>query len=332
MGDAIDFVVTWVDGNDPDWQAEKALHDPGAKPSDTRSIRYREWDNLRYWFRAVETFTPWVNKVHFITWGHVPQWLNLDCGKLNVVRHDQFMPKEYLPTFSSRPIELNMHRIAGLSEQFVYFNDDMFLLKPLSPEDFFQGGLPCDVGVLAPYPSDSRRSIAPIVSNNMEIINTTFSRKRTLREKPLNWFNPRYGFMNRYTLASLVFYKWFSGFWGSHFPNNYLRSTFETLWEKEREALHATCLHKFRDPRDVNHWLARYWQLAGNQFVPRGVHGKAYVPLKNNLQPAVEAITSGRNIMVCINDREGIDDFEGAKRTVQQAFEQILPNKSSFEK
>ncbi len=331
MDNPIDFVVTWVDGNDPEWQADKAKYDSATTPGDKRLIRYREWDNLRYWFRAVETFAPWVRKVHLVTWGHVPAWLNLECEKLNIARHQDFMPAEYVPSFSSRAIEMNMHRIVGLADQFVYFNDDMFLMKPMKPEDFFLGGLPRDVGVLSPYFADARKSISGAIANNMEIINTTFSRKKTLLEKPSNWFNPKYKLMNRYTLASLVFPRWFPGFWGSHFPNNYLKRTFETLWDHEYEAMHQVSLHKFRDARDINHWLVRYWQLASNQFIPRDVSGRLYVPLKNDLTPAINAITDGKNCMVCLNDKEGIDDFESAKQTLQAAFEKVLPVKSGFE-
>ena len=122
----IDFVVTWVDGNDPIWQAEKAKYSPN-KNADNRNVRFRDWDNMQYWFRAVEKFAPWVNKIHFVTYGHLPKWLNTDNPKLNIVKHSDFIPKEYLPTFSSHSIELNLHRIEGLAERFVYFNDDMFL-------------------------------------------------------------------------------------------------------------------------------------------------------------------------------------------------------------
>ena len=75
----IDFVITWVDGSDPAWQRERArcLHPEEADGQiDFRDTRYRDWGNLRYWFRAVEAYAPWVRKVHFVTWGHVPQWLN----------------------------------------------------------------------------------------------------------------------------------------------------------------------------------------------------------------------------------------------------------------
>jgi len=71
----IDFVICWVDGNDPVWRKEKAQYTPDFEEDDS-TIRFRDWANLQYWFRGVETFAPWVNKVHFVTWGHIPTWLN----------------------------------------------------------------------------------------------------------------------------------------------------------------------------------------------------------------------------------------------------------------
>ena len=134
----IDFIITWVDGNDPLWQAEKAKYQ--AVKGDASVNRYREWDTLRYWFRGVEKFAPWVNKVFFVTWGHLPSWLNTEHPKLRIVKHTDYIPSEYLPTFSSRPIDMNFHRIEDLSEHFVYFNDDMFLLRPVQQADFFVNG------------------------------------------------------------------------------------------------------------------------------------------------------------------------------------------------
>ena len=69
----IDFVLTWVDGSDPDWLAQRREYQPG-RGTDAGESRYRDWDNLQYWFRGVEKFAPWVNKIYFVTWGHVPKW------------------------------------------------------------------------------------------------------------------------------------------------------------------------------------------------------------------------------------------------------------------
>ena len=69
-----------------------------------------------------------VRRIHFVTWGHLPSWLNKEHPKLNIVNHKDFIPEKYLPTFNSHAL-WNMHRIPGLAENFVYFNDDMFLIK-----------------------------------------------------------------------------------------------------------------------------------------------------------------------------------------------------------
>ena len=139
----IDFVILWVDGNDKAWLEEKNkyLNIKG----DSGKNRFRDWDNLQYIFRGIEKHADWVNKIFFITWGHLPKWLNTDNPKLRIVKHEEFIPKEYLPTFNSNVIELNLHRIKDLSEKFVLFNDDLFILKDLKKEDFFKSNLPNDI-------------------------------------------------------------------------------------------------------------------------------------------------------------------------------------------
>lgn len=140
----IDFVILWVDNNDPIWQNAFRSYLPQSQyTDDTRYIRYRNWDNLRYWFRGVEKFAPWVNKVHLVTCGQIPDWLNLNVPKLHFVKHSDYIPAEYLPTFNSDTIILNLHRIEGLSERFVLFDDDCFLIDKVEPKRF--SGKDCHV-------------------------------------------------------------------------------------------------------------------------------------------------------------------------------------------
>ena len=154
----IDFVLTWVDGSDPDWLAQRREYQPG-RGTDAGESRYRDWDNLQYWFRGVEKFAPWVNKIYFVTWGHVPKWLNTAHEKIQIVKHEDFMAPAYLPTFNINSIELNLHRIKGLSEHFVFFNDDMFLIDSVKPEDFFKNGLPCDCCIETALVQDNIRKL-----------------------------------------------------------------------------------------------------------------------------------------------------------------------------
>ena len=124
----IDFVIPWVDDSDPVWRAKKEKYTGIMSQVGNEEARYRDWDTLKYWFRGVEKFAPWVRNVYFITDDQVPEWLNLDNPKLKWVKHSDYIPEEYLPTFNSHVIEWNMHRIPDLAENFVYFNDDVFLI------------------------------------------------------------------------------------------------------------------------------------------------------------------------------------------------------------
>src|SRR5699024_1665485 len=263
----IDFVIPWVDGSDPDWNEEKQKYD-GKSNIDSRNIRYRDLDNLKYWFRGVEEFAPWVNKIHFITWGHLPSWLDTFHPKLNILKHEDYIPEKYLPTFSTRPIELNFHRIEGLTEHFVYFNDDMFITKRVEKDDFFKNGLPCDTAVMMPMISKFRNSTMANVSNVMEIINTTYEKNSVIKRNLFKWLNVKYG---KHLISTILMlpYKNFPGFLNQHLPNSYLKKTFEELWDNEYEVLDKTCRNKFRTAKDVNQQLLKYKQYADGNFYPR---------------------------------------------------------------
>lgn len=328
----IDFVIIWVDGNDPRWQAEKAQFTPDKSVCDNRPQRYRDWENLQYWFRGVEKFAPWVNKIHFVTWGHLPKWLNTSHPKLNIVNHADFIPSEYLPTFSANPIELNIHRIKGLADNFVYFNDDTFIIDKVSPENYFKKGLPCDMGVLNVH-CNNNDPIQNIAFNDVGIINRHFSLKRTIKSGFSKWFNPKYGSLNLRSLP-LIFCPRFPGFYQPHLPAPFKKSTFEILWEKEKETLDGTCKNKFRSKNDVNQWLMREWQLASNAFIPCSSRlGKAlFTDSGTTCDEMYNFVSKQKRKTVCLNDGEMTQEqFEGMKSKVICAFDKILPEKSAYE-
>lgn len=99
--------------------------------------RFADNNELKYSLRSLEKFAPWVRNIFLVTNGQVPDWLNINHPKIKLVTHDQIFPnKSHLPTFSSPAIEVNLHRIEGLSQRFLYFNDDIFLAKSTLKEDF----------------------------------------------------------------------------------------------------------------------------------------------------------------------------------------------------
>ena len=330
--DKIDFVLLWVDGNDPEWQKEKNKYSPKKIDYSTGDNRFRDWDNLRYWFRGVEKFAPWVNDIYFVTWGHLPEWLNTDHPKLKIIKHIDYIPEKYLPTFNSNTIETNLHRIDGLSEHFVLFNDDVFLTDDVSEEDFFIDGNPCDSYVeslIAPVGNGSK--ITHIKANNTDLINAHFNKREVHKKYRSKIYNVKYGLQNFITLYFLPF-SYFTGFRNPHIATSLLKSTYEKVWKLEEEVLDASCMNKFRGYNEVSHWLMRYWDLCEGNFVPRSIKFGRYFEIKEKNEDLCSFIENHKAKVICMNDMSTDIDFERAKKEINSAFDKILPDKSGFEK
>ncbi len=324
----IDFVITWVDSADPEWQESYAKYRGGS--GDQRENRFRDMGTLRYLFRGIEKFTPWVNRVYFVTCGQRPEWLNTAHPKLRCVDHREFIPAEYLPTFSSNTIEVMLHRIPELSEHFVSFNDDMFLVAPASREVFFRDGLPCDAAVMS-YNPILERPMFLIPIANAAVLNEHFDKRQAVRGQLRNFYNVKYG---KYLLRNIqfAFERQFPGFRSFHLPVSLLKSVYEEVWEAEETLLHDTCSSKFRVLTDVNEWLMEGWQICSGRFVPRSVKIGHYADMtdRKSIEEAADALASGRYTLFCAND-DGVEDYDFLAQRLGAAFETILPEKSGFE-
>lgn len=335
----IDCVILWVDGNDKVWQETKRKYQKTESEflmtEDSSNERYRDWGILKYLFRSLEQFAPWFRKIFFVTCGQKPDWLNVNHTKLCMVNHEDFIPSKYLPTFNANTIELNLHRIEGLSEQFVYFNDDMFLLRKTEPEKFFKNSLPCDSAVFNAIAMEKNnkgfRFLLPI--NNIEIINAHFNKKTSLHQNFRKYFHIRYG---KDLLRTICLLPWihFTGFVNYHLPYSLLKSTFQEIWDKEALILDHTCSHRFRNQNDVNIWLLLYWHYASGRFSPRSTKTGDVLAVSDDCSANEQVYTYIKNqkrSMVCINDNVVNGNYEMIRKELISAFETILPEKSSFE-
>lgn len=332
MNNKIDFVILWVDGSDPEWLKEKLTYQ-GIENVDTEDIqnsinRYRDMGILKYWFRGVEKFAPWVNNIFFVTYGHLPDFLNINHPKLKIINHKDFIDKKYLPTFNSSAIEMNILNIEGLSEKFVYFNDDMFLTNYVKEEDFFVNDLPCGYAILSP--------VIPVCSfehnviNNLILLNESYNTKEVLKKYHKKFFNYKYG-LN--VMRTFLFSRWnkFCGFKESHLPHAYLKSSFEECYKIYTDYFEETYSHKFRNSSDITQWLVEYWQYINGKFEPiRPKEGKLYHLSENNSQ-VINDIGKMKYKMICVNDENPNYNFKKVKEELNLAFEKILPEKSSFE-
>lgn len=328
-GDApVDLVCPWVDGSDPAWRAERAKY---AEP-DLRSgaDMYRDWGLMRYWFRGVELALPWVRTVHFLTWGHVPEWLDTGNPRLHVVRHEEFIPHEFLPTFSSNVIGLNAHRVCGLAERFIWANDDMLFLAPLRREEYFQGGLPCDCLHAQPITEQCSDAFGYILWNNISCLNRHFSLQDCMRAHPEAWFSERYPQQVLDDNRRAAALRSFPGLANPHTPLPMLRGAYEQVWGLEGKLLRNSCRQRFRTWSDLSEWLMRYWQMASGEFVPYARKGEVLASAGSSRELLKRAALSPESRVACVNDAERVS-VERVRPYLQRLLERALPRKSSFE-
>ena len=334
----IDFVVTWLDSNDPEWQKQYAYYKHGAK-GDKGKGRFREMNIFRYWFRAVERYAPWVNKVFLVTNGKFPDWINPDNPKLVLVKHEDYIPEEYLPTFNSCTIELHLHRIKDLSEHFVYFNDDVLVNGPVSPDYFFRNGLPCDLNKetcfnVPIYTRTDRFNISMSMLADLGIVNAYFDRWTTVCQSPRRWFGRHLGMKGLLMSLLLMRQRLFVGFSNFHTEQAFLKSTFEEVWEKEPDFLKASCT-RFREDVIANPYLCRYWQFAKNRFYPqKRQFATIHLFSRQVANDIKRGIIDTRNKTICLNDTSLCpeEDFEFLDHYILQLLEEKYPSKSAFER
>lgn len=327
----IDFVIAWVDMNDPKWQEQFAQY--AGKIDNSKNgaseARFRDHGLLKYWFRGVEKFAPWVNKIHFVTCGQKPEWLDINTPKLNLVNHEDFIPKEYLPIFSANPIEIYMHRIPDLSEHFVYFNDDFFIINHITENRFFQNGLPCDIAAFRTNFGLSQ--YGKMLKNNIRLINRFFDKREILKRDKDKWFHPSYGKKSRLTYL-LKPYNKFITLRTPHNAQPYLKSTFEDVWKHCEKELIEMSSNRLRDKTDYTQELFRTWQICSSNFIPYNTYQDTKMfPLLIKSEQAIKAIKEQFYSLVCINDNVHIRNYDDVLKRIEESFDSILPNKSSFE-
>ncbi len=324
----IDFVVLWVDDSDVNWQNEKAKYQ--NEKNDVEDVeRYRDLGFFKYWFRGVEKFAPWVNKIYLVTSGHIPEWLNLNNDKLVLIKHEDYMPKENLPTFNSNAIEINIHRIKGLSEHFVLFNDDTYLNAPVTSDDFFKEGLPRDFGIYS-FVSPSS-SFNNMVFNDVRVINTHFSKYIRFKDFMTKFMSIRYGFKQLRTIYTMPF-NYITGYYNAHLPSSFLKSTFEKLWDREGVLLGQVSKNKFRTDLDINQWLFRYWQIEERKFFPQDINFGELCQF-NDIKKVIKKMENEKLKILCLNDTpKDTPENKIRLQPVSRAFEDKFPQKSTFEK
>lgn len=318
----IDFVLLFVDSG-------------GQNQIENEDSRLIDRDSLRFWFRGVEKYAPWVRYVYFVTCGQIPPWLDTAHPKIRLINQNDFIDEKYLPTINPWAIEVNLHKIYDLSEHFVYFNEGILLTNFVKPEDFFQGGKPLVCAAGYPLRNSPRN---PLWNHSQFTILGAFKKldlKEVIFRKPEKWFNVRYGNLLRYNFRMLD-ELYMSGIFDTHLSSSFKKSTLEKCWELFPDELRRTTSHKCRTYDDVSQTMVKLLSIYEGDFVPcsRVHYGQSFHGLKDIHKAATEAIRKQTYKMIGLNDSDGHitgDNIDSVKESLNEAIESIFTDKSSFE-
>lgn len=340
----IDFVLPWVNPNDLSWHEERLKYDINHNQNDKKNItRFRDMDTLKYVLRSIEKYCPWYNKIYLITTGHIPEWLDISHPKIILVTHEElFIDKTALPVFNSNAIEMNLVNIKGLSEKFVYLNDDTIIWKHLKEERFFINDKPVDFFHHAWIPRNKifewikgKDNWVDAINNNIELIN---SKANTSKMTFNTLYHSSYSLQNKISnFLYRVIYK--KLFWINHWhhPQPYLKNTIKEVYRIYHREMRETSKYKFRTSNDITPYLYRYWHLTQGEFQPI-YHNDGVIAQISSfryLENIIRHIEEDKSInFVCFNDQMNFDnqcEFEAIKQSLGKYLNEKFPYKASFE-
>lgn len=148
----IDVVITWVNGDDRSHKAKRQKYTVDEHETSFEDIggetRFRSVGEIAYCVASINRFAPYVRKIFIVTDDQNPMIDDFIARNyenpipMEIVSHKTIFAgyEAYLPVFNSLAIETMLWRIPGLSEHFVYMNDDVMLIAPTTEETFFQNG------------------------------------------------------------------------------------------------------------------------------------------------------------------------------------------------
>lgn len=295
----MDFVLPYVDSSDPVWRSS-AEREIGLTENDL--ARYRSWDTLRYVFRGVSEYMPFIDRIVLIvaSKSQVPSWINPNF--VRIIYHEDFIPAEYLPTFNSCTIESFLYNIEGLSEKFIYSNDDLFIINKCTKMDFFSGNQPNLKFVVDKTPNNPNIYIQQCRSG-------------------LNLLTDAVG--------------------GVPYPSEYILLPLHGVTPMTTECLQvvkALCgdaiketISKVREPQNVNQYVYSYCQFYTDNYVDKCVSYR-YCDLSNTSISIIEDLfLHGRVQWVCLNDSRSLQNYEEMKRPLLEILNSKYKNVCRFE-
>lgn len=308
----IDLVYLWVDGSDPKWLAK---HNACIGKTEEKSTvnckgRYADNDELKYSLRSVDMYAPWVRKVFIVTDSQTPVWLDTSNPKVRVVDHREIMPEVCLPCFNATVIEHFLWKIPGLSEHFLFANDDMLINRPLSPGFFF-----ADDGL-------------PIIRLNRSRLRNFYL---LFRKKFLGV--PLKNYVQIVRNAAKLVEKKYGVYYSCKTHHNidaYLKSDYQRVEQMFKKEIEPTLTNHMRSDNDIQRNLITYVAMVEKRGHPVFVNRKTSFRFHIQNMKHYKMLEEYNPMLFCMNDSEYATDDD--RRRVTEYLSNRFPEKSQFEK
>lgn len=308
----IDLVYLWVNGNDPVWQAKRnaVIGKTEVNSAVNCDGRYADNEELRYSLRSVEMYAPWIHRIFIVTDNQVPFWLNTSNPKIKIVDHKEIMPAECLPCFNSSVIEHFICRIPGLSEHFLYANDDMYINSPVTPSTFFDpDGM-------------------PVIRQNRRFLRKFYLWFRVhILGKKISNYNRKV-----HNAAKLVEGKYGKYFGGKahHNIDSYRKSDCIHVEELFKDRIGATMGNHMRNDNDVQRSLYHYVALAEGHGHLKYVSQRESLRIHIQNEKHYKKLDKYNPLFFCMNDSEYAQDAD--RKRSKEFLSARFPDKSMYEK
>lgn len=308
----VDLVYLWVNGNDPEWIKKKESFTGEALENNAMDCkaRYIDNDELRHSLRAIEKNAPWLRKIFIVTDNQIPDWLNTDNPKIKIIDHKEILPSQVLPCFNSVVIEHHLHLIPDLSEYFIYANDDMFINRAVTLEDFFT--------------PDGK----PIVRLNRRWFRKFWLKYRVkVKKQQLDNYN-----LTMHRAATLVEQKLgkYIGHKPHHNVDSYRKSYYEETYNLFKNEIEATLSNHLRNDSDIQRIIYSLAPIVQNKAKIKFVGDKTSFRCHIEKQHYLKDLIRKNPKFFCVNDSHYATDND--RKNVKELLENKFPDKSQFEK
>lgn len=295
----VDVIITYVNSSDTAWVREYIQTTKQHNPS---AVRFRSWGTLKYLFRGIAKYMPFVRNVILVVSKRtqVPMWINEK--NVRIVYHEEFIPKKLLPTFNSCTIESFFWNIPNLADRVIYFNDDIFPVAPMTVGDFYTGNIP-HIKFLYQERFNKRNIFRSQCRSGVDLITDALG-------------------LDRYPVDSLVC--------PEHSATPFVRSSMLKVGELCQDKLIKQST-KLRVLTNINQYVYAYYQYFTGSYVDDMVRFKYFDTQESNIASALCAITSEDYQIICLNDSDNLKAYPRIRYMITTAFNSKFPDKCKYE-